>query len=118
VRRAPVWVTGSAAELPRVQYRPSAYSNPMRVILRGPLGYRTRLRDADADADADSKDRRSVLDTGVVLAIDRFLYQPLTRLALAVSARVRRTQSGRLATYLLYMMIALIAALVLIPVLR
>ena len=41
-RRAPVWVTGSGAELAAVQYRPSAYSNPMRVILRGPLGYRTR----------------------------------------------------------------------------
>ena len=40
VRRAPVWVTGSGPELAAVQYRPSAYSNPMRVILRGPLGYR------------------------------------------------------------------------------
>ena len=46
-RRAPVWVTGSGAELAAVQYRPSAYSNPMRVILRGPLGYRSRLA-ADA----------------------------------------------------------------------
>ena len=54
----------------------------------------------------------------VVLAIDRFLYQPLTNLALAVSARVRRRQSGRLSIYLLYMMIALILALALIPVLR
>ena len=40
VRRAPVWVTGSGAELAAVQYRPSSYSNPIRVVLRGPLGYR------------------------------------------------------------------------------
>ena len=53
-RRAPVWVTGSGAELAAVQYRPSAYSNPMRVILRGPLGYRSRLvADSDGDGDDD-----------------------------------------------------------------
>jgi hypothetical protein len=38
--------------------------------------------------------------------------------ALAASARVRRLQSGRLSAYLLYMLIALIAALVLIPILH
>lgn len=57
VRRAPVWVTGSGAELAAVQYRPSAYSNPMRVILRGPLGYRTRLVEH-----ADGDDRRLTPD--------------------------------------------------------
>ena len=73
VRRAPVWVTGSGAELAAVQYRPSAYSNPMRVILRGPLGYRTRLRRRDSDGDGAAA---LTLDTRVVLAVDRFLYAP------------------------------------------
>ena len=59
-----------------------------------------------------------VLQTSVVLAFDRYLYRPLTNLALAASARVRRLQSGRLSFYLLYMMIALISALALIPILR
>jgi hydrogenase-4 component B len=113
VRRAPVWVTGSGAELPAVQYRPSSYSNPMRVVLRGPLGYRTRPIERSDDGP-----RSWVLETSVVLAVDRFLYRPLTNLALAASGRVRRLQSGRLSTYLLYMMIALILALALIPVLH
>lgn len=113
VRRAPVWVTGSEAELSAVQYRPSAYSNPMRVILRGPLGYRTRLV-----AQADGDDRRLTLDTSVVLAIDRFLYAPAARLALWLASRVRATQSGRLSIYLLYMLVALILALSLVPILR
>ncbi|MHB8658471.1 MAG: hypothetical protein ACYC91_11045 [Solirubrobacteraceae bacterium] len=52
VRRAPVWVTGSGADLAAVQYRPSAYSNPMRVILRGPLGYRSRITPAAGDGEA------------------------------------------------------------------
>ncbi len=114
VRRAPVWVTGSGAELSAVQYRPSAYSNPMRVILRGPLGYRTRLRSTDAAEETS----RLQLDTKVVLAIDRFLYAPVTALALGVAERVRAFQSGRLSAYLLYMLIALIAALALVPILR
>jgi hypothetical protein len=121
VRRAPVWVTGSGAELAAVQYRPSAYSNPMRVILRGPLGYRTRLLSADPDSPADpASDQASDLqvETTVVLAIDRFLYAPVTRLALRTADRVRALQSGRLSAYLSYMLIALILALALVPILH
>ena len=44
--------------------------------------------------------------------------RPLTALALAAAARVPRLQSGRLSAYLLYMLIALILALALIPILR
>jgi hydrogenase-4 component B len=113
-RRAAVWVTGNLAELAAVQYRPSAYSNPMRVILRGPLGYRSRLVAPDA-ADAD---QRSALQRTVVSAVDRFLYTPVATAALAVAARTRRLQSGHLSMYLLYMLVALILALTLIPVLH
>lgn len=111
-RRAPVWVTGSGPRLADVQYRPSAYSNPIRVVLRGPLGYRSRLRPADGDGGGLLLDRR------VVLAVDRFVYAPLARLSLRASAAVRRLQSGRLSDYLLYVLAVLIGVLVLIPVLR
>jgi len=114
VRRAPVWVTGSGAELAAVQYRPSAYSNPMRVILRGPLGYRSRLTVTDERGEGPEL----TLETRVVPAVDRFLYAPVAELALAIAARVRALQSGRLSAYLLYMLLALIAALALIPILR
>jgi hydrogenase-4 component B len=115
VRRAPVWVSGTAADLAGVQYRPSSYSNPIRVVLRGPLGYRSSLRSADGD---DSVAGTLLLETRVVLAVDRFVYRPLARAALAVSARIRRLQSGRLSDYLLYMLAALIVVLALIPILR
>lgn len=113
VRRAPVWVTGSGAAPAAVQYRPSAYSNPMRVILRGPLGFRVRSVAEQIDGRAALR-----LDTRVVLAVDRFLYAPSTALALRVSERVRALQSGRLSVYLLYVLVALLAALALIPVLH
>jgi hydrogenase-4 component B len=113
-RRAPVWVTGSGAELAAVQYRPSAYSNPMRVILRGPLGYRTRLTRSGSD----DAEERLVLSRSVVLAVDRYIYRPLTELVLAAAAQSRRLQSGRLSAYLLYMLVSLALALALIPILR
>lgn len=113
VRRAPVWVTGSGADLAAVQYRPSAYSNPMRVILRGPLGYRSRLVPVTREDGA----TRWVLSTQVVLAIDRFVYRPATALALGITQRIRATQSGHLSTYLLYMLLALLIALSLVPIL-
>jgi hypothetical protein len=114
VRRAPVWVTGSAAELAGVQYRPSAYSNPMRVILRGPLGYRSRLLPiAPQNAVA-----HYVLETRVVLVIDRFVYRSATVLALRIAERVRAFQSGHLSAYLLYMLVALLIALSLVPILH
>jgi hypothetical protein len=111
-RRAPVWVTGSGAALADVQYRPSAYSNPIRVVLRGPLGYRSSVT---PHADDPSALR---LETGVVLAVDRFVYAPAGRLALRLSGRVRRLQSGRLGDYLLYMLAVLVLVLALVPVLR
>jgi len=111
VRRAPVWVTGSGADIDAVQYRPSAYSNPMRVILRGPLGYRTRLVPGSTSGTLSER-------TTTVEPIERFLYRPLAAGALRVAALVRRTQSGRLSTYLLYMLIALLLALSLIPILH
>jgi hydrogenase-4 component B len=114
VRRAPVWVSGSAAELAAVQYRPSAYSNPMRVILRGPLGFRSSLRAGGEEGAPE----RLTLDTRVVLAVDRFVYGPTAALALRIAGRVRALQSGKLSSYLLYMLIALIVALSLVPILR
>ena len=44
--------------------------------------------------------------------------RPLTALALRIAERVRAFQSGRLSAYLLYMLIALIVALALVPILR
>lgn len=109
VRRAPVWVTGSGARLAAVQYRPSSYSNPIRVVLRGLLRFRRQLRPIEGG--------RFELETSVTLATDRFIYTPVRRLALAASSVTRRTQSGNLSTYLLYMLAALVLVLVLVPVL-
>ena len=53
-----------------------------------------------------------------MLVFDRYLYAPLTKGALLVAAGVRWFQSGRLSAYLLYMLVALIVALSLVPILK
>lgn len=107
VRRAPVWVSGSGADLTAVQYRPASYSNPVRVVLRGPLGYRAERVVAE--------DGTIRLTSRVVLAVDDLLYAPLSRLALGVADHVKRLQSGRLGDYLLYILAVLIVLLALVP---
>jgi hydrogenase-4 component B len=139
-RTAPVWVTGSGARLASVQYRPAAYSNPIRYVLRRVLGYERTVRaggaaaagagaapgpasaapgPASAAPGAESTGRGAalVVETRVVLAVERLVYQPLARGALALSTRVRRAQSGRLSDYLLYMLAVVIVVLALIPIL-
>jgi formate hydrogenlyase subunit 3/multisubunit Na+/H+ antiporter MnhD subunit len=111
-RRAPVWVGGSRADPAAVQYRPSSYVNPMRVVLRGPLGYRTSLEPIGEG------DEVLVLRSRVVLAVDRFLYRPVAGGIGLLAGRVRRLQSGSLSAYLLYMLVVLIVILALIPALH
>ena len=114
VRRAPVWVTGSAAELagrpvpPQRVLQPDARDPPRPARLPQPAATHRR-RDGAA---------QYTLDTRVVLVLDRYLYAPLTKGALLVAAGVRRFQSGRLSAYLLYMLVALIVALSLVPILK
>jgi hydrogenase-4 component B len=116
VRRAPVWVTGSAAPIEDVQYRPAAYSNPVRVVLQGPYGYRRVLRRRPTGRSALTSSL--VLETRIVLAVERFLYRPLAAGALRATDATRKLQSGRLSTYLLYMLGALLVVLALIPTLH
>lgn len=110
VRRAPVWLSGAAPDAALVQYTPAAYSNPVRVVLRRLYGFQRVLRPAG--------EAGLVLETRFVPAFEHYLYRPLTAASLWLSAQARRLQSGRLSAYLLYMLLALLVVLALIPTLR
>jgi hypothetical protein len=56
--------------------------------------------------------------TQITPAFEAYLYRPLARTGLWLSGQARRLQSGRLGTYLLYILVVLIAALALIPALH
>jgi hydrogenase-4 component B len=116
VRRAPVWVSGTAGSLAARQYTPAAYSNPVRVVLRRAYGYsRTLTPQGGGDLTATGS---YTLETRLVPAFEHYLYAPAARIATLVSDRLRLLQSGRLGAYLLYIVVVFIAVLALIPTLR
>ncbi len=112
VRRAPVWVSGSAPDIATVQYTPDSYANPIRVVLATAYRFRRELQPVAGDPG------RLELRTSTTPPFEAYLYRPLAHAALAVSGYVRRLQSGRLGLYLLYILVVLMAALALIPALH
>jgi hydrogenase-4 component B len=116
VRRAPIWVSGTAVAVEAVQYTPASYSNPVRVVLRTIYGFRRRL-EPEPTARAGATPQLA-LSTRMVPAFEEYLYDPLVSASLWLSRQSRRLQSGKLGLYLLYMLAALIIVLALIPALR
>jgi NADH:ubiquinone oxidoreductase subunit 5 (subunit L)/multisubunit Na+/H+ antiporter MnhA subunit len=114
-RRAPAWTSGTLVAPARVQYTPSGYSNPIRVVLRGAYGFRRRIVPADGGSRAPE---RYSLETSTVPVFDHYLYQPVASLAVRTSELARRLQSGRLGLYLFYVLIVLLVVLALIPAIR
>jgi hydrogenase-4 component B len=116
VRREPVWVTGTEADLALSEYTPAGYSNPIRVVMQGPYGYERTLEPGPPDRSGIAS--TLVLETRVVLAVEQYVYRPIAALALAASGRVKRLQSGRLGSYMLYLLLVLLLLLALIPTLQ
>ncbi|MCA1218068.1 proton-conducting transporter transmembrane domain-containing protein [Streptomyces sp. 8L] len=123
VRRTPAWRSASGEVAGESQYTPFGYANPTRRILGGILRTRTTLtpegHDRDEGTAGSSAEQPRTAATGGVLGyssdvvevIERYLYRPLYRPLLALSAAAKRLQSGRLDAYLAYMLIALAALL-------
>jgi hypothetical protein len=112
VRRAPVWVSGTAVPIATVQYRPEAYSNPIRVVLSGLYGFKRTVEVREEDG----KEIR-VARTRMVPIFEDYFYRPIAAGSLIIAGQLRRMQSGNLGMYLLYILAVLIAALALIPAL-
>lgn len=114
VRRAPIWVSGTAVDPALFQYTPESYSNPIRVVLAGAYGYKRTTVPATDEASGAPR----VARTRVIPAFEHYLYRPLIAALLNLSTRARRLQSGKLGFYLLYVLIVLLAVLALIPALK
>ena len=113
VRRAPIWLSGTAAPVATVQYTPDAYVNPIRVVLAGLYGFkRTIVRRHDEHGR-----EIAVAKTRVVPAFEHYLYRPIAAGFVLLASQARRLQSGRLGNYVLYVLAVLLAVLALIPAL-
>jgi hydrogenase-4 component B len=102
---APTWACGQLVE-PQLEWTSAGFTKPLRLVLEGVL-----RPQRDVTVTTERGVVQEVSYSGHVPHLfDEYLYRPVTELALAGAARTRRLQSGRLGTYVAYL-IALVVVL-------
>jgi hydrogenase-4 component B len=95
---APTWACGQAVE-PQLSWTSAGFTKPLRLVLEAVLRPHREI---------EVQTRGSVVQSisyqgHVPHLLDERLYGPVLRLALAGAAQARRLQSGRLSTYVAYL---------------
>jgi hydrogenase-4 component B len=102
---APTWACGQLVE-PQLEWTSAGFTKPLRLVLESVLRPQREIA-----VRTEGGVVQEVSYSGHVPHLfEEHLYQPATRLALAGAARSRRLQSGRLGTYVAYL-IALVVVL-------
>lgn len=107
-REAAVWASASDWPEPAIEWTPLGYSNFARVIFSGLYGLHRSLA---GSGPTPYFPQRLMYRSRVVYAFERWLYSPLVRTSLRITAAVRATQSGIIGQYLLYMLFVLLVIL-------
>lgn len=111
-RRAPVWASGVAVSGRRAQYTAIGYANMVRVIFNVVYRVRTQLRSV---GDQRFPERLSMMRAEPRVFDPGWLYRPVTTAFVRVAELVRNVQAGPLGLYLLYVLIAFVALLLIAP---
>jgi hydrogenase-4 component B len=111
-RRAPVWASGVSVSGGRAQYTPIGYANMVRVIFNVVYRVRTQLRSV---GDQRFPERLSMVRAEPRIFDAGWLYRPITATFTRIAEIVRNIQAGPLGLYLLYLLIAFIALLLIAP---
>ena len=111
-RRVPVWASGVVVSGRRVQYTPIGYANMVRVIFNVVYRVRTQLRTI---GDQRFPERLSMIRAEPRLFDPAWLYRPITGAFTRAADLVRNIQAGPLGLYLLYLLLAFVALLVIAP---
>jgi formate hydrogenlyase subunit 3/multisubunit Na+/H+ antiporter MnhD subunit len=111
-RRVPVWASGVAVSGRRVQYTPIGYANMVRVIFNVVYRVRTQLRTI---GDQRFPERLSMIRAEPRLFDSGWLYRPITGAFVRAADLVRNIQAGPLGLYLLYLLLAFVALLLVAP---
>jgi hydrogenase-4 component B len=111
-RRVPVWASGVALTGRRAQYTSIGYANMVRVIFNVVYRVRTQLRTV---GDQRFPERLSMMRAEPRIFDPSWLYRPITFAFTRVAELARKVQAGPLGIYLLYLMLAFIALLVIAP---
>ena len=111
-RRAPVWASGVAVSGRRAQYTSIGYANMVRVIFNVVYRVRTQLRSI---GDQRFPERLSMMRAEPRIFDPQWLYRPITGAFLRAADYVRNIQAGPLGLYLLYLLLAFVALLLIAP---
>ena len=111
-RRVPVWASGVAVSGRRAQYTSIGYSNMVRVIFNVVYRVRTQLRTI---GDQRFPERLSMMRAEPRIFDPAWLYRPVTATFTRVAELVRNIQAGPLGLYLLYLLLAFVALLLIAP---
>jgi NADH:ubiquinone oxidoreductase subunit 5 (subunit L)/multisubunit Na+/H+ antiporter MnhA subunit len=111
-RRVPVWASGVTVTGRRVQYTPIGYANMVRVIFNVVYRVRTQLRTI---GDQRFPERLSMIRAEPRLFDPAWLYRPITGAFTRLADLARNIQAGPLGLYLLYLLLAFVALLLIAP---
>ncbi|MGB0093907.1 MAG: proton-conducting transporter membrane subunit, partial [Solirubrobacteraceae bacterium] len=114
-RRVPVWASGVAVSGRRAQYTSLGYSNMVRVIFNVVYRVKTQLRNI---GDQRFPERLSMNRAEPRIFDPAWLYRPITAAFTRAADVVRNIQAGPLGLYLLYLLLAFVALLLIAPRLR
>lgn len=116
VRTVPSWRSATAEEA-TTSYTPYGFANPARRVLGNVLHTRSTLERQTEEPAPSVGQSRAVYSSDVVEVVEEYLYRPLEMPMRWLVTAARRLQSGRLDSYLTYMLIALLAVLALVAAL-
>jgi len=111
-RRVPVWASGVTVTGRRAQYTAIGYANMVRVIFNVVYRVRTQLRTI---GDQRFPERLSMMRAEPRLFDPGWLYRPITSAFTKAAEAARNIQAGPLGLYLLYLLLAFIALLLIAP---
>ncbi len=126
VRRVPAWRSATAGVSGHDSYTAFGFANPTRRVLATVLHTRTEVTRFDAGPDGSAEQPGLEIaapahvgySSDVIEVVEQYLYRPLRRPFGMLVRLAQRLQSGHLAAYLAYMLIALVAVLAVVTGLR
>ncbi|MDA8271253.1 MAG: proton-conducting transporter membrane subunit [Actinomycetota bacterium] len=120
VRKVPPWHSATAGVVGRSSYTAFGYANLLRHLLSNILGTVRERRRIYSNGASEERETVSELryETRVTEPVQTFLYRPMAAAVLATVVLVKRFQSGKLQSYLTYMLLTLLVALLLVASLR
>jgi hydrogenase-4 component B len=123
VRRVPPWRSATAGVAGPDSYSPFGYANVLRHILANVLGSQrytssTEAHPATDQLDVETDHAHIEVHAEVVEPVESYLYQPAGALWLWLAGGAKRLQSGQLATYVSYMLVALLVLLAIVAAMK